>query len=127
MLTVDLNAISDLLDKALDLDASAREPWLATLAQTEPDLAAKLRALLSRQGELETDQLLIDGGRSLKPEVLAKATEDHTEARAQFVLRAGAARDRFAPQGVHISASLRQGHPWLPHGSARQSPAHQCR
>ena len=90
MLTVDLNAISDLLDKALDLDASAREPWLATLAQTEPDLAAKLRALLSRQGELETDQLLIDGGRSLKPEVLAKATEDHTEARAQFVLRAGA-------------------------------------
>jgi eukaryotic-like serine/threonine-protein kinase len=89
MLTVDLNAISDLLDKALDLDASAREPWLATLAQTEPDLAAKLRALLSRQGELETDQLLIDGGRSLKPEVLAKATEDNTDARAQFMLLSG--------------------------------------
>jgi eukaryotic-like serine/threonine-protein kinase len=89
MVSIDLNAISDLLDKALDLDAGAREPWLTDLARTEPDLAAKLRALLSRQGELETDQLLIDGGRSLKPEVLAKATEDNTDARAQFMLLSG--------------------------------------
>jgi hypothetical protein len=70
MVSIDLNAISDLLDKALDLDAGAREPWLAELAQTEPDLAAKLRALLSRQGELETDQLLIGDGRVLGSAVL---------------------------------------------------------
>ncbi len=89
MLSVDLNVISDLLDKALDLDVAARERWLANLARTEPDLAAKLRMLLSRQGELETGQLLMDGGRYLGPEALAKATLDSAEARSQFMLHAG--------------------------------------
>ena len=80
MLSVDLHAISDLLDKALDLEARAREPWLADLARTEPGLASTLRALLSRQGELETDQLLIDGGRALGSAALANAIDGRTGA-----------------------------------------------
>ncbi len=88
MVGVDLNAISDLLDQALDLDAHAREPWLTGLARTEPDLAAKLRELLSRQGELETGQLLMGDGRLLNANVLADAIEKHATA-PQFVLQPG--------------------------------------
>jgi eukaryotic-like serine/threonine-protein kinase len=80
MVSVDLHAISDLLDEALDLEGSAREPWLAHLARTEPGLASTLRALLSRQGELETDQLLIDGGRALGSAALANAIDGRTDA-----------------------------------------------
>jgi eukaryotic-like serine/threonine-protein kinase len=101
MLSADLHAISDLLDKALDLEARAREPWLADLARTEPGLASTLRALLSRQGELETDQLLIDGGRALGSAALANAIDGRTDASMasttpespeftpQFILQAG--------------------------------------
>jgi eukaryotic-like serine/threonine-protein kinase len=92
MLSVDLNAISDLLDKALDLDGPARDAWLAELANAKPDVAKQLKALLSRQGELETDQLLIDGGRALGPDVLAKARIDSATARvagSQFMLQSG--------------------------------------
>jgi eukaryotic-like serine/threonine-protein kinase len=95
MLNVDLHAISDLLDKALDLDAIAREPWLAELARTEPGLATTLRALLSRQGELETDELLIQGGRAMSSAMLANAIEGRTGAptapsmSAQFILQSG--------------------------------------
>jgi eukaryotic-like serine/threonine-protein kinase len=88
MVGVDLNAISDLLDQALDLDAHAREPWLTDLARTEPDLAAKLRELLSRQGELETGQLLMGDGRLLSADVLADTIENHATA-PQFVLQPG--------------------------------------
>jgi eukaryotic-like serine/threonine-protein kinase len=95
MVSVDLHAISDLLDKALDLDATAREPWLAELARTEPGLATTLRTLLSRQGELETDELLIQGGRAMGSAVLANAIEGRTGAptapsmSAQFILQSG--------------------------------------
>jgi eukaryotic-like serine/threonine-protein kinase len=98
MVSVDLHAISDLLDKALDLDAAAREPWLAELALTEPGLATTLRTLLSRQGELETDELLIQGGRAIGSAVLANAIEGRTGASmasttralsAQFILQSG--------------------------------------
>jgi eukaryotic-like serine/threonine-protein kinase len=95
MVSVDLHAISDLLDKALDLDATAREPWLAELARTEPGLATTLRTLLSRQGELETDELLIQGGRAMGSAVLANAIEGRTGAPAalefspQFILQSG--------------------------------------
>jgi eukaryotic-like serine/threonine-protein kinase len=95
MVSVDLHAISDLLDKALDLDATEREPWLAELALTEPGLATTLRTLLSRQGELETDELLIQGGRAMGSAVLANAIEGRTGAptahtmSAQFILQSG--------------------------------------
>jgi eukaryotic-like serine/threonine-protein kinase len=95
MLSVDLHAISDLLDKALDLDAIAREPWLAELARTKPGLATTLRTLLSRQGELETDELLIQGGRAIGSAVLANAIEGRTgapmahEFSPQFILQSG--------------------------------------
>ncbi len=92
MVNVDLNVISDLLDVALDLEASAREPWLKKLAQTEPALAARLGALLSRQAELETDQLLMDGGRALGSDAIAKAAENSAaaqDAASQFMLHPG--------------------------------------
>ena len=79
MLSVDLQAISGLLDKALDLDAVTRESWLKDLARTEPRLATTLKTLLSRQGELETDQLLIKGGRAMGSAALANAIEGRTE------------------------------------------------
>ena len=95
MVSVDLHAISDLLDVALDLDAAAREPWLVELARTDPGLATTLRTLLSRQGELETDELLIPGGRVMGPAVLAEAIEGRTGSpttpapSAEFILHSG--------------------------------------
>lgn len=89
MVNVNLNVISDLLDEALDLDIDAREPWLTKLACTEPALAARLKTLLSRHIELETDQLLMDGGRALSPGAIAKAAESSassSEAASQFML-----------------------------------------
>lgn len=95
MRSVDLHAISDLLDKALDLDAAEREPWLVELARTDPGLATTIRTLLSRQGELETDELLIQGGRAMGSTVLANAIAGRTGPTtssvpsAQFTLQSG--------------------------------------
>lgn len=95
MVGVDLNTISELLDQALDIDPASREPWLADLARTAPDIAVKLRKLLSRQGELETGQLLMAGGRLLSAEMLAMAIDGGTDNKAandnaaQFTLQPG--------------------------------------
>ncbi len=46
------------LDELLDLDASARATRLETLAREAPDLAARLRVLLSREGQGEAIEAL---------------------------------------------------------------------
>jgi eukaryotic-like serine/threonine-protein kinase len=92
MVAEDLLALSELLDEALDLDAGARDSWLADLQRTQPQIAVRLEALLKRTEELKTDHLLIGGGRSVAPEVLADVMENTGgEARIQgFLLQAGA-------------------------------------
>jgi len=51
-------ALSPLLDHALDLDDAACEAWLGTLAARDPALAAEIRALLDDARALERDGFL---------------------------------------------------------------------
>ena len=59
-----LRRLSTLLDQALDLDASAREAWLAGLDAEAAEVAAlgpTLRKLLAREAAPETGALLDRG------------------------------------------------------------------
>ncbi len=52
------NALSGLLDAALDLPREERESWLESLEGTSPALKAELRELLSQAGAIETSDFL---------------------------------------------------------------------
>ena len=64
-------ALSPYLDQALDLTAEEREPWLDTLRQTDPALAAELQSLLverdalNESGFLEGPAVVMDPSASL--------------------------------------------------------------
>src|SRR5262245_52150753 len=51
-------ALSPLLDRALDLDAGAREALLADIARDRPDVAETLRALLIEHDRLADSDFL---------------------------------------------------------------------
>lgn len=50
--------LSPLLDRALELEPAAREPWLAELATDQPELADTLRELLAEKAALDTGSFL---------------------------------------------------------------------
>ncbi len=52
------NAVSTLLDEALDLPPAARATWLDRLTHTQPDLAPSLRELLAAHATHETADVL---------------------------------------------------------------------
>ncbi|HKO67570.1 MAG TPA: serine/threonine-protein kinase [Burkholderiaceae bacterium] len=55
------NALSQLLDEALNLEPSARAVWLAELATTQPQLAPTLQRLLAAETSSETADILARG------------------------------------------------------------------
>src|SRR6185312_14337061 len=55
---VDWQRLNEYLDKALDLESSEIEPWLAELATTEPAIADSLRQLLAKQEGVTAGGLL---------------------------------------------------------------------
>ena len=64
-------ALNQLLDEALDQPADTREAWIEKLAPQFAGLKPRLRALLSRAAQIETDDALntlpkleLDAGRS---------------------------------------------------------------
>lgn len=52
------NALSELLDEALDLDPSARAIWIEQLSMTQPALAPSVRKLLEAHASSETADVL---------------------------------------------------------------------
>ena len=52
------NALSQLLDEALNLEPAARTAWLAQLATTQPQLAPTLQRLLAAETSSETADIL---------------------------------------------------------------------
>ena len=52
------NALSHLLDEALNLEPAARAEWLAQLAETQPQLAPTLQRLLAAETSSETADIL---------------------------------------------------------------------
>jgi len=52
------DALSSLLDEALDLDANARAVWIAGIATRQPELAPLLHRLLAAHGTAETADIL---------------------------------------------------------------------
>src|SRR5262245_9713154 len=56
-----LRVLEPLLDRALDLPGAEREAFLADLAAREPELAADLREMLSRESEVERERFLENG------------------------------------------------------------------
>jgi serine/threonine-protein kinase len=63
-----------LFDHAMDLDANAREAWLAELARERPETAASLRALLTENERLEAQRFLEQGPVSTETESLQGCT-----------------------------------------------------
>ena len=50
--------LSPYLDRALELDPAAREPWLADLDSVQPEIARELRKLLALQAAIRTSGFL---------------------------------------------------------------------
>ena len=58
--------LKPLLDKALELPTAARSPWLESLRDQTPEVAAELSALLAEEADADRERFLID---SLAPPV----------------------------------------------------------
>ncbi|HEY6853126.1 MAG TPA: serine/threonine-protein kinase, partial [Gemmatimonadales bacterium] len=52
-------ALSPLLDAALDLDPTARAAWLDELARSQPDIAARLRQILAGEAQADAERFLV--------------------------------------------------------------------
>src|SRR5690348_10972390 len=52
-------ALSPLLDAALDLDPTARAAWLDELARRQPDIAARLRQMLAGEAQADAARFLV--------------------------------------------------------------------
>lgn len=67
----DWDALSPLLDQALELDPGARAAWLAELRRKDPEVAARLEQLLEREARADAEGFLTTGRPQVSADLLA--------------------------------------------------------